>query len=275
MSIIKSKLSAKEKYLFQLKNALLLHFSHREIQSTLEDLDALFEAGKEDGRTEEETSQSLGTPKEFVETLLEEEGRVRSSKRLKIYVAAGLLLGAALAVLYKWEVDMDLRPFLLCLAVILVPAFAGYICGGFCLYSPSWKKAGSLKKYIVYLILSLLIVVMEQAFAIQIYYDYKPLVPYVPASYNLAYFLVIISVLVCLMVFFELNRGACRSFPALILAMGTIGASASYMRYLFRYIGEDTHWYLCSLPYLLSIVAAIIHSLYMKKRSGKEKEKEI
>ena len=272
MSIIKCKLSAKERYLFQLKNAMLLYFTRKEIRSTLEDLDVLFEAGKEDGRTEEETCGNLGTPKEFVDTLLEEEGRARSSKRLKIYVAAGLLLGVALAVLYKWEVDMDLRPFLLCLAVILVPAFAGYICGGFCLYRPSWKKAGSLKKYIVYLILSLLIVVMEQAFAIQIYYDYKPLVPYVPASYNLAYFLVIISVLVCLMVFFELNRGGCRSFPALILAMGAIGSSASYMRYLFRYIGEDTHWYMCSLPYLLSIVAVIIHSLYMKKHLVKEKE---
>lgn len=272
MSIIKSKLSAKEKYLLQLKNAMLLHFSHREIQSTLEDLDALFDAGKENGRTEEETCQSLGTPKEFVETLLEEEGRTRSSKRLKIYIGASLLLCAALAVLYIEEVSMDLRPFFLCLPVVLVPAFVGYICGGFCLCRPSWKRAGSLGKYIVYLIFSLLVVVVEQAFAIQIYYDYKPLVPYVPMSYNLAYFLVVISILVCLVVLFEVNRGGWRSFPALILAVGSIGASASYMRYLFRYIGEDTHWYLCSLPYLLSIVAAIIHSLYMKKHLVKEKE---
>lgn len=272
MSIIKSKLSAKEKYLFQLKNALLLHFSHREIQSTLEDLDALFEAGKEDGRTEEETCRSLGTPKEFVDSLLEEEGRTRTSKRLKIYIAASLLFCAALAVLYTMEADMDTRPILLCLPVILIPAFVGYICGGFCLYRPSWKRAGSLKKYIVYLILSLLTVVVEQLFAVQIYYDYEPLVPYVPASYNLAYFLVIISIPVCLAVFFEVNQGGCRSLSVMILAMGTIGASASYMRYLFRYIGEDTHWYPCSLPYLLSIVAAIIYSLYMKKRLVKEKE---
>lgn len=272
MSIIKNKLSVKEKYLFQLKNAMLLYFTHREIRTTLEDLDALFEAGKEDGRTGEETCQSLGTPEEFVETLLAEEGRARSSKRLKIYIAASLLLSAALAVLYKWEVDMDLRPFLLCLPVILVPAFVGYICGGYCLYRPSWKRAGSLRKYIVYMILSLLVVVVEQAFTIQIYYDYEPLVPYAPASYNLAYFLIIISILVCLVVFFEVNLGGWRSFPALILAMGSIGASASYMRYLFRYIGEDTHWYPCSLPYLLSIVAAIIYSLYMKKRIVKEKE---
>ena len=275
MSIIKSKLSAKEKYLFQLKNAMLLYFTQKEICSTLEDLDSLFEAGKEDARTEEETCQNLGTPKEFVDTLLEEEGRARFSKRLKVYIAAGLLLCVSLAVLYTVEVDMELRPFLLCAPVILVPSFVGYICGGFCLYRPSWKRAGSLGKYILYLILSLLIVVVEQAFAIQFYYDYEPLVPYVPASYGLACFLVVVSILVCLMVFFELNRGGCRSFPALILAMGAIGSSASYMRYLFRYIGEDTHWYPCSLPYLLSIMAAIIYSLYMKKRLGKEKEKEI
>lgn len=105
MSITKSKLSAKEKYLFQLKNAMLLDFTHRKISSTLEDLDSLFDAGREDGRTEEETCRNLGTPKEFVDTLLDEERRTRSSKRLKIYIVAGLLLRAALAVLYTGEVD--------------------------------------------------------------------------------------------------------------------------------------------------------------------------
>lgn len=270
---IKSKLSDKEQFLFRVKNAMLLYFPHREIRSTLEDLDEMFEAGKENGRSEEEICQDLGTPKDFVQTLLQEDGRDRSVRILRTYIAAVLLLCIALAAVYLYP-NLQIRPFLLCIPVILVPACVGYVCGGFCLCRQSWKAAGSLKKYVAYLILSLLIVIEEQVFTIWAHYDPEPLIPYALASYYIACFLVFVSILVCLAVFYETDRGGYRSFPVLILAMGTNSTAISYVRFIQRYDGPGKIWYLCSLPYLVSVAAAIFYSLYIKKRLKKEKEME-
>ena len=44
------QVTCKEDYLIQVKNAMLLHFAHKDICTALRDIDELFASGKEHGK---------------------------------------------------------------------------------------------------------------------------------------------------------------------------------------------------------------------------------
>ena len=74
-------ISKKEKYLKQVRDRMLFRHSHRDISSTLEDLNLYFESGTTDGRTEEELCDEFGDPQQFVCEISQD--KAPSAKRIQ------------------------------------------------------------------------------------------------------------------------------------------------------------------------------------------------
>ena len=87
------QVTCKEDYLIQVKNAMLLHFAHKDICTALRDIDELFASGKEHGKTEAELCHELGRPKDFADHLVDTNDHDRFFFNIVIDISSILAIG--------------------------------------------------------------------------------------------------------------------------------------------------------------------------------------
>ncbi|MCX4328280.1 MAG: DUF1700 domain-containing protein [Lachnospiraceae bacterium] len=87
----------KEKYLLNIKNAMLFHFTSSEIQDTLEELNTHFESAHNEGRPDTEIIKEYGSPAAFAKELLKETGNGSIRRNMLVIIKKLLLAACTLA----------------------------------------------------------------------------------------------------------------------------------------------------------------------------------
>ncbi len=162
-------MTTKNKYLIRLKNKMLFHFTASSIAATLADMNQIFDAAAEEGKTEEEVCKELGKPEEMVQQMIEEDSLKSSfsnSKQFFLLLAAGLAAGTGILCYldYHWGLGITRdTPYLWTLPALCIPAFLWYLSGSCCLYEfPQNRKAGRIFNLLV-LAVTLPCVIFQQA----------------------------------------------------------------------------------------------------------------
>ena len=127
------QVTCKEDYLIQVKNAMLLHFAHKDICTALRDIDELFASGKEHGKTEAELCHELGRPKD------------RFFFNIVIDISSILAIG-----IFSVYIFSSLNPVYWGALTIAVSVLIWNLCGGFCLNGFFYDSIHHKKEYIVY-----------------------------------------------------------------------------------------------------------------------------
>ena len=248
--------SGKEEYLLKVKNTMLFHFSHKDIHTTLDDLNQIFESGKENGKTEGEIYNEFGVPKEFTHDLLQDsQDKFRGNLFRYIFSALILCVLTILAFCYQSQV-------LLCVLTVIVPGFIWNLLGGSCQYKIREESRKSLKRLSIYYILSFLIIVAEQVFVTLLNTNLDSMIPFGKIVYHLSFLLLIIAVIMLLIAIYRLYRGYYLSFGILTLSCGMVGSLFLYLDYLRRFEDAGGSYVLGFLPYLVSFVFSMICFLW-------------
>lgn len=250
---------SKEEYLAQTKNAMLFHFSHKDIHVTLEDIHLLFQSGEENHKDEKEFCNELGTPKTFVGGLLQNVPREHFAGRLAVYIVSGLILCAITIFAMHYH-----SPILACIPVIIIPVFIWNLLGGSCLYEIRTEPAKHLKRYIIYYILTLPFIVMQQIVVVLINTKLDTVLPYVHTSYYLSNILITGAMILLLAAVYRLYRGYCLSLGLCILSIGTVCSSLLYDYFIINW--EAPVQYVCAIPYAVSFFFSILYYLYILRK---------
>lgn len=255
-------------YTARVKNAMLLHFNHKEIRSTLKDINELFETGKEYGKTEKELCNELGNPKDFVSKLLHDEHHDKFAYNLFTYFIGALVICAVAAYIYK-----PLNPIYWCIFTVIVPAYIWHLCGGSCLFE---LQNGFAKHKIVYWILNafaLISVVVQQFFALLLNTSGKirssdTFMTCLRLTYYLSMFLIVMLILFSVFIIYKLYHGDYLSLSVLLPAIGSICSSLSYISYIMSFNGPNALASVCSLPYMSGIILYLLSSHYLRKKGA-------
>lgn len=252
----------KENYLVHIRNAMRWHFSSKEIQVTLEDINLLFEAGKADGKSEALICRELGKPKDFVENLLRETTDKKSLPIAVIIFTAGILVTR-----YFYE---NISPAVLfCIPVLGILALVWYFFGGFCFYDVYKLSLGDKRKYLFYGIFTSGIAVLEQVFISVIIHGVERVQELASITYIFSNIAIVGSVVLFLVVAYKYYKGYYTMFGILALLAGIICTSCSYNKFL-RDFTTPSQYYICVLPYILGFIISIAYFLYL---SGKERKR--
>ncbi len=249
----------KEEYLLQVKNAMLFHFSRKDIHTTLEDLNQIFESGKENGKTEREIYNEFGEPKEFIHGLLQ-DSHDKFMGNLFRYIFGALLL-CVLTILTFYQRSQ----VLLCILTVILPGFIWNLLGGGCLYKIRTESERSLKRFYLYHILTFLIIAAEQVFITLVNTDMDRMAPFGKAVYNLSYLLLIAAVIVMLIAIYRVCRGYYLSFGILTLSCGVACSLFLYLDYLMRFVDAGDSYILGFLPYTVSFAFSVLSFLFHRK----------
>ena len=253
--------TSKEEYLAQAKNAMLFHFSHKDIHVTLEDINLLFQSGEENHKDEKEFCDELGSPKTFVGGLLQNVPHDHFAGRLTAYIVSGLILCAVTIFTIYYH-----SPILACIPVMIIPVFIWNLLGGSCLYKIRTEPPAHLIRYIIYYILTLPFIVMQQIVVVLINTKLDAVVPYVHTSYYLSNILITAAMILLFTAIYRLYRGYCFSLGLCILSIGTICSSFLFDHYLINV--EAPIRYICVIPYAVSFFFSILYYLYILRKKG-------
>lgn len=260
-----STLSQKD-YLLQIKNSMLLHFSHKDIYSTLKDVNQLFASGKEYGKTEEELCDELGSPKDFVNSLLQDSGH----DKLIGYLAAWFISVFAVCTFIVYV--LVTRNILLgCIITVLIPIYTWYLCGGFCLQElqnrPSKLGAG----VVVFNLFGLVFVVAQQ-WIVFLLNDLPRIIgsDILRNCINKSYY---ISIILIIAFFCQLVSAICKlsgghylSMATLLLSCGIAFSMLLYTMFLKNYNAPTKNLFWCSAPCIVSIISSLLCSQYLHKK---------
>lgn len=131
---------SRNRYMRELRAAMLWRYRGREIAAVLEDVSAVFAEGQKRGRSEREIAGELGTPGEFVLALTREGGPFSGSGIFVKKAAALLLLCAVIVYLVMLEnnltgtSDAHRNNLVFCAAACVVPALIYFLAGAESLY---------------------------------------------------------------------------------------------------------------------------------------------
>lgn len=271
-------MTTKNKYLLKLKNKMLFHFTAPAIAGTLADMNQIFDAAAEEGKTEEEVCRELGEPAELVQQMIEEDSLKSSFSNSRLFFLL-LAVGVVAATGILWY--MDYRglgityetPYLWTLPALGIPAFLWYLSGSCCLYEfPHDGKAGRIVNLLV-LVITLSCVVFEQAGLSRIVQDIDDLIP----GKNLPYFAgevaeagMLFALILCIFVAVLLLLGKYIYFPALLLCSGFCFTSMMCRKRIELLDGPAAAWLpllLTAVPYAACLACAVI---WIWKTSKKE-----
>lgn len=252
---------SKEEYLAQAKNAMLFHFRHKDIHVTLEDISLLFQSGEENQKGEKEFCDELGSPKTFVGGLLENIPRDHFAGRLFAYIVSGLILCA----ITIWTMHYH-SPILACIPVMIIPVFIWNLLGGSCLYEIRTEPPAHLKRYIIYYILTLPFIVMQQAVVVLLNMKSEAVLPYIHTSYYLSNILIAAAIIIMFTAIYGLYRGYCFSLGLCILSIGAVCSSLLFDYFLINW--EAPIQYVCAIPYAVSFFFSILYYLYILRKKG-------
>lgn len=249
-------------YLTQVRNAMLLHFSHRETCTVLKDINEIFASGKEYGRTEEEMCDELGLPEEFVRNLRRDSRRDRFFGRIFSHISAILAIGAFfVCILAFWN------PLCWCAPVIMIPVCAWYLCGGRCLYElhgglqNDTCAPGYGRIHFICGVAALVLTIAQQGWVIALSAPERILSSdWLRVSFLAVYYVSMVIVLVftlfSVLMIYRLFHGDCLAAGALMRAVGTICSSFSYLIYIRSFNGPGVFPVVCALPYILSVIVS-------------------
>lgn len=251
----------KEEYLAQAKNAMLFHFSHKDIHVTLEDINLLFQSGEENQKDEKEFCNNLGSPKAFVGGLLQNVSHDHFAGRLAVYIVIGLILCAVTIYTMRYH-----SPILACIPVMIIPIFIWNLLGGSCLYEIRTESTKHLKRYIIYYILTLPFIVMQQIVVILINTKSEAVLPYIHTSYYLSNMLIAAAIIILVAAIYRLYKGYCFSLGLCILSIGTVCSSLLFDYFLINW--EAPIRYVCAIPYAAGFFFSILYYLYILRKKG-------
>lgn len=241
----------KEEYLLQVKNAMLFHFSHKDIHTTLDDLNQIFESGKEDGKTEGEIYNEFGVPKEFIHGLLQ-DNHDRFMGRL-----FGSIFGALILCAFIIFAFCQRSQVLLCILAVIVPGFIWYLLGGSCLRKIRTESERSLKRFCFYHIITFLMIVAEQVFITLLNTSLNEVKPFGKGVYCVSSLLLDAAVIIAVGAIYSLYRGYYLSFGILILSCGMVCSLFIYMDYLMRFVDAGDSYIFGFLPYMVSFAFSV------------------
>lgn len=255
----------KQNYLMQVKGFMLLHFSHKDICSVLEDLNEFFESGKKDGKTEEELCSELGHPKDFAEQLLHDNRHNKFLYYVFIYLVSAVAIGVFITYIFE-----SLNPVCWCVPAAGIPIYIWYLCGGACLYgfqdcTTGHKTAYAVFNRIVFVCvigqqcLAFIPNVSEEAICLDVFHSC------VAASYYLSVLFIVILILFAGVAIYKIYCGDYLSFNNLLLYMGAVFSTLSYVTYIKSFNGADMFSSICLLPYLVCVILSLVLPKYLRR----------
>ena len=262
-------------YLMQVRNAMLLHFGHKEICSALKDINEIFASGKEDGKTEEEMCTELGHPEEFVRDLRRDSRSDRFLRRISVYIVAILSISVFLIqILAVWN------PLWWCIPVVIIPVCTWYLCGGRCLselQSSRQDHVNTLRYKTVHRICNiaaLALVIIQQGWIFALNISERILSSDLLrgsflAVYYVSMLMVLLFTLFAVLMVYKIFHGDSLAVAVLMRAVGTICSSFSYLIYIRSFNGPGAVPVICVLPYVLSIAFSVFLVLRRKSVRGK------
>lgn len=157
------KAQRKQDYLVKIRNSMLWRFSWKEIHLTLEDLDLLFNSGKEEGKSEEELCNEFGNPKEFVNNLYLEHKRSGFVSKFPLNIIGFLAIALiVLSVFIYYYNNSYISIIYNCIPAIILPLFLWYLLGGNSMSRIHMNSNLHKKIYLIILSSSLIIMIMFQ-----------------------------------------------------------------------------------------------------------------
>lgn len=253
-------------YMAQVKNSMLLHFNHKDISSTLRDLNELFESGKYDGKTDVELYDELGSPKDLVNKLLHENHSNKFPYILFAYIASAFAICIFIAYIFN-----STNPLCWCIPVVIVPIYIWHLCGVSCLYKFQNDYPNQKSLYIISVIVSFISVIMQQILVALLNTSEKMInsntfKTCLFTSYYVSLILIVIFILFSVLTIYTTYYGDYLSVNYLLIALGTICSSRSYIIYIKFFNGPNMLSSVCSLPYIFSVFLSLLLFRFLHKK---------
>lgn len=253
----------KDDYLEKLKNAMLFHFSHKDILSTLEDISLLFESNTADGKTEAELCRELGTPKEFSHSLLSN----KSSNKFRPF----LLCIYTIICFIMCMLTFCYPSFLLSIITLLIiPISIWYLEGSYCLLKIRPDTIKNYKIYFLFSIISLILIFIEQIFTYLLHNDIRISNSLIITTFYASSAFIIISIATLITAIYKLHKGYYLSFGILPISIGVICSSLLYNDYIKRFSSPATSYNICSLPFILGLLMGVFYYWNILKKKDKK-----
>ena len=248
------QVKCKEDYLIQVKNAMLLHFAHKDICTALRDIDELFASGKEHGKTEAELCHELGRPKDFADHLVDTNDHDRFFFNIVIDISSILAIG-----IFSVYIFSSLNPVYWGALTIAVSVLIWNLCGGFCLNGFFYDSIHHKKEYIVYCIISFIIAAFQQALTLLLNSwcgtsHFSTPVTYIHIAYYFSVLAAIISGILLLFTIYRFSHGSYFALCMLPVSVGMICSSLSFITYIKAFNGPNIFSSMCSIPYISGFI---------------------
>lgn len=252
---------SKENYLLQVKNAMLFHFSHKEINITLEDINLIFISGKETGKTEEDVYDELGLPKDFVRSLLQDKGHDRFKSNLIGNILIGFIICAITILILQHP-----NPILNCIPALIIPVFIWYTLGGNCLYRINLESKKYLKYNFLFYIFSFLIVFSQQLLEVLLKANNDLMISLTLSIYYVSKLAIMLAVILLAIIAIRLYKGHYFLFGIFLLLHGMIFSSQLYIDHLNRLEKIDAPFTICSLPYCMNFIISLFNYFQIRRK---------
>lgn len=252
----------KDEYLEKLKNKMLLHFSHQDIRTTLEDTSLLFDSGMVAGKTEAELCDEFGSPKELAHNLLLK----KSSNSLR-----SISLCAQITICFILCLLVFHYPSLLfsIITIIIVPISIWHLEGGYCLFQIRSDTVKNYKIYSIFFTISIILISIQQIFTILLKNSVNISIPIIIATFYLSFIFILILIAILITSIYKLHKGYYLSYGILNISIGAICSSLLYIDYLKCFSPPVASYNICSLPFVISLLIGIFYYWNILKRKDK------
>lgn len=267
--------SIQKKYLLQVKNKLLFHFTCKEIAVILEDLNQMFSSATENGETEAEVCSRLGRPQEFVQQICQDHAKDRFLPRAAVYVLAAIGIGigtGAISDIYNTFLLRypGLPLFICCLPAVLLTVFLWNVSGGRSLYAFRSQKKRNQRYCLLSGLLSFAAVLLMQI-TLFVLHDQgisgkmTAMAANVTAAAEIFRYLVIFP---AAMAGIGVFCGEYERLVSFLMLSGSLSSAHVFVLTMRHYSGFfASKWYLpCALPYVVSLLAAIFWQMREKRK---------
>lgn len=263
--------TCRKDYLIQVKNAMLFHFARKEICATLKDINELFVAGMEHGKSEAELCHELGNPKDFADKFVDGDKRNRFFFNIITYISS--ILAICILTVY---IFYSLNPIYWGMLAITVSICVWNLCGGVCLNEIFDDSSQYRCKYILYCIVSFVVVVLQQVITFLLNTWHRTantniFAEYIYMFYYLSILAVMISGILLVLTTYRLLNGSYLSICVLPLLVGLICSALSFITYIKAFNGPNIFSSMCSIPYIsgfmLSFIVFLINNYKLEQYS--------
>lgn len=252
--------------MLQIKNHMLFHFNHKDICSTLNDINQFFEAGKEYGKTENELCNELGVPKELVTNLLKENICKKTNLILPVYTFIGILICVSITHIYN-----SLNPLFWCIPTVIIPTYIWHICGGMCLFEIQYERKNI---NVIFYIPIIFLIVLQQTIINLLHYSEQTahldkLKDYTLKTFYLTKIFIIVALFIFTLLIYQIYHAQLLSICNIFIFTGAICSSFAFITYVQSFNGPSKNLYICALPCIISGSISLFFFRYLHKKEVK------